>query len=140
MIMNKYHTKKYEKIINDVNAIYSYILSASEIKKLSNDIIRMIKVRSVNNVSKIKETDIVLITYADTLIQKNKKSFNVLNEFLKTFLKNYINIVHILPFYPSSSDDGFAIIDFFKTDNKYGNWNDIKKISKSEKFVAILTP
>ena len=97
--MNKYHTKKYEKIINDVNAIYSYILSASEIKKLSNDIIRMIKVRSVNDVSKIKETDIVLITYADTLIQKNKKSFNVLNEFLKTFLKNYINIVHILPFY-----------------------------------------
>ena len=134
--MNKYHIKKYEKIINDVNAIYSYILSASEIKKLSNDIIRMIKVRSGNNVSKIKETDIVLITYADTLIKKNKKSFNVLNDFLKTFLKNYINIVHILPFYPSSSDDGFAIIDFFKTDNKYGNWNDIKKISKNFRIMS----
>ena len=35
--------KNYEKIFNDVNAIYSYILNESEIKKLSNNILKLIK-------------------------------------------------------------------------------------------------
>ena len=59
-----------------------------------------------------------------------------MNDFLKTFLKNTINIVHILPFYPSSSDGGFAVTDFFKTDSKHGNWNDLKKISKNFQIMA----
>ena len=59
-----------------------------------------------------------------------------MNDFLKTFLKNTINIVHILPFYPSSSDGGFAVTDFFKTDSKHGDWNDLKKISKNFRIMA----
>ena len=35
--------KNYEKIFNDVNAIYSYILNESEIKKLSNKILKKIE-------------------------------------------------------------------------------------------------
>ncbi len=54
----------------------------------------------------------------------------ILNDFLKSFIKNSINIVHILPYYPSSSDGGFAVTDFFKVDSKYGNWSDLKKYLK----------
>ena len=60
----------------------------------------------------------------------------ILNDFLKNFIKNSINIVHILPYYPSSSDGGFAVTDFFKVDSKYGNWSDLKKISKSYKIMS----
>ena len=44
-------------------------------------------------------------------------------------MKDFIDTVHILPFLPSSSDDGFAVTDFFEVDSKYGDWKDIKKIS-----------
>ena len=129
--MTKSSTSKYKKIFNDISSIYSYILTSSEIKKLSNEINKLIHCRSGSKIIEISERDILLITYADTLIEKKKKSFNVLNDFLKTFIKNSINIIHILPFYPSSSDDGFAVIDFFKTDKKHGSWNDLKKISEN---------
>ena len=112
--MIKYANKKFEKIYKDVNAIYSYILTSSEIERLSKNIIKLIKFSKPKKSIKIKETDILLITYADTLTEKKRKSFSVLDDFLRKFLKNSINIVHILPFYPSSSDGGFAVTDFLR--------------------------
>ena len=44
--MIKHANNKFEKIYNDVNAIYSYILTPKEIKKLSDDIIKLIQVQS----------------------------------------------------------------------------------------------
>ena len=41
--MIKYANKKFKKIYMDVNAIYSYILTSSEIEKLSENIIKLIK-------------------------------------------------------------------------------------------------
>ena len=41
-----------------------------------------------------------------------------------------------LPFYPSSSDSGFAVKDHYKIENRLGNWSDIKKISKSNNIMA----
>ena len=134
--MIKHANNKFEKIYNDVNAIYSYILTSSEIEKLSNNIIKMVKVNYYKKNVNINEKDILLITYADTIKSKKKKPLIVLNDFLKNFIKNSINIVHILPYYPSSSDGGFAVTDFFKVDSKYGKWSDIKKISKSYKIMS----
>ena len=83
-----------------------------------------------------RSKDILLITYADTLKCKNKKSLNVLSDFLDIYIKKIINIIHILPFYPSSSDGGFAVTDFFKIDSKHGNWNDLKKLSNNYKIMS----
>ena len=134
--MIKHANKKFEKIYNDVNAIYSYILTSSEIEKLSNNIIKILKVNYNKKNANINEKDILLITYADTIKSKKNKPLIILNDFLKNFIKNSINIVHILPYYPSSSDGGFAVTDFFKVDSKYGNWSDLKKISKSYKIMS----
>ena len=116
---------KYQKIINDVNAIYSYILTENEIRKLSDNIFKLVNKNRSKKKKNINEKDILLITYADTLKCKNKKSLNVLSDFLDIYIKKIINIIHILPFYPSSSDGGFAVTDFFKIDSKHGNWNDL---------------
>ena len=134
--MIKHANKKFEKIYNDVNAIYSYILTSSEIEKISNNIIKLLKVNYNNKNANINEKDILLITYANTIKSKKNKPLTILNEFLNNFIKNSINIVHILPYYPSSSDGGFAVTDFFKVDSKYGNWSDLKKISKSYKIMS----
>ena len=75
------------------------------------------------------EKTCVLITYADSIYEEEKKTLKSLHEFLIDNLKDFIDTVHILPFLPSSSDDGFAVTDFFEVDSKYGDWKDIKKIS-----------
>ncbi|MAH89035.1 MAG: alpha-amylase [Pelagibacterales bacterium] len=84
----------------------------------------------------MNEKDILLITYADTLKLKNKKPLKVLNDFLEVYIKKIINIIHILPFYPSSSDGGFAITDFFKIDNRHGSWNDLQELSNKYKIMS----
>ena len=70
--MIKHANKNFEKIYNDVNAIYSYILTSSEIERLSDNIIKLIKLSVPKKNIKIKETDILLITYADTLTEKKE--------------------------------------------------------------------
>ena len=44
--------------------------------------------------------------------------------------------LHILPFFPSSSDDGFAVKDYYNVDNEFGDWKDIINISKSFRVMA----
>ena len=70
---------------------------------------------------------IILITYPDSF----GKNLKELNHILNTYFKDYINGVHILPFYPSSGDRGFAPITYLKVDEKFGSWQDIDKIKKN---------
>ena len=55
---------------------------------------------------------------------------------LYTALTKNFNTVHFLPFYPSSSDSGFAVKDHYKIDKKYGNWGDINSFSKNNLIMA----
>ena len=80
--MNKGANKKSKKIFDDVDAIYSYILTADEIKKISNDIVNLLKVKKQQSTININEKDILLITYADTIKSKKNKPLTILNEFL----------------------------------------------------------
>lgn len=73
-----------------------------------------------------------LITYADSL-GKNLKD---LKKVLDKHFKGYINGVHILPFYPSSGDRGFAPLTHKEVDKKFGTWNDIRNISKDYELMA----
>lgn len=66
-----------------------------------------------------------LITYGDCL-GNNLKDLHFV---LTNFLKDYIGGVHILPFYPSSADRGFAPLTHLEVDSKFGSWDDVKKIS-----------
>ncbi len=77
------------------------------------------------------QKDVVLITYGDFIQDKRKPSLRILNEFAEKNLKEIINIIHILPFYPHSSDRGFSVIDYKKVDPRLGNWQDIKKMNKN---------
>jgi glycosidase len=75
------------------------------------------------------ETDIVLITYGDSIKSASQKPLANLNSFLRNNLSD-ISCVHILPFFPYSSDDGFSVIDYETVDPALGAWNDIKNINE----------
>lgn len=76
------------------------------------------------------EEDVVLITYAASFTARGEKPLETLNRFLKHHMLHRISCVHILPFFPSTSDDGFAVSDFMQVDPGLGNWDHVTAIGK----------
>ncbi len=75
--------------------------------------------------------DVVLITYGDSIKKDGEPPLKTLNAFMEKYLGADFNYVHILPFFPYSSDDGFSVIDYYKVNPKLGEWNHIEDIGKS---------
>ncbi|MBU3198376.1 sucrose phosphorylase [Clostridium estertheticum] len=74
----------------------------------------------------VMENKIMLITYANSL----GKNLSELDGIKKKYFKDSIGGVHILPFFPSSSDRGFAPITYDEVDEEFGTWDDINTLSK----------
>ncbi len=84
------------------------------------------------------EQDSVVITYGDTFRDGKRPPLDVLREFLGEYLEGTITGVHILPFYPFSSDDGFAVIDYTKVNSMLGDWEQIETIANDFRLMADL--
>lgn len=84
------------------------------------------------------EKDIILITYGDSIISDSQPPLKTLKTFLDETIENTINSVHILPFFPYSSDDGFAVIDYSSVNESLGSWQDIKAISSRYNLMSDL--
>lgn len=122
---------------NRLNTIYGDSIKESQINKF----IDYIKIHIVKPTSALKywdETDIALITYGDSIINKNEIPLKTLHRFSNNTLRGIINIIHILPFFPFSSDDGFSVIDFESVNTELGTWNDIEEVSSEFKLMADL--
>ncbi len=74
------------------------------------------------------EKDVVLITYGDLLTSGDRAPLGALRDFVRVFMRGAINTVHILPFFPYSSDRGFSVIDFEQVDPRLGRWEDIEEL------------
>ncbi|WP_373002341.1 sugar phosphorylase [Marinobacter sp.] len=84
------------------------------------------------------ESDVVLITYADTVQRAEEKPLQTLHRFLGDCLSDSVSSVHILPFFPYSSDDGFSVMDYLAVNESHGNWEDIEAIARDYKLMADL--
>jgi len=73
------------------------------------------------------ERDVVLIAYGDHLSEPGVYPLQSLLGFLNTYLKGAINTVHILPFFPYSSDDGFSVIDYYQVRPELGTWDTLSQ-------------
>lgn len=80
---------------------------------------------------RVTEADSILITYGDQVQEPGKPTLQSLAEVLDRYLKGIISSVHILPFYPYSSDDGFSVIDYTAVDPALGDWPDIVRLGKN---------
>lgn len=84
------------------------------------------------------EKDMILITYGDSIIEADKKPLKTLASFMDNYLDDKINSVHILPFFPYSSDDGFSVIDYSSVNESLGDWQDIEDIADKYKLMSDL--
>ena len=84
------------------------------------------------------EDDIMLIAYGNSINSPGQEPLKTLGNFVSKHYKDLFTIIHILPFFPFSSDDGFAVMDYYEVDKKLGDWKDIKKISIDFKLMSDL--
>lgn len=81
--------------------------------------------------SGLSQKDSFLITYPDQLREPGSAPLSSLAQFCSQHLQNIVSCVHILPFFPSSSDDGFSVIDYFQVDPEDGGWQDISSLQQN---------
>lgn len=84
-----------------------------------------------NRKSTWDEQDVILITYADQFQKNDQNALPILTRFYNRWLSSYFSHVHLLPFYPWSSDDGFSVMDYHRVAPKTGEWGDVAKLKKS---------
>jgi glucosylglycerate phosphorylase len=86
---------------------------------------------------RFSEQDMMLITYGDAVRAHGKTGLAALGEFLEYYRRGApaFSILHVLPFFPSSSDRGFAVIDFHTVSPNIGNWEDIRNLGLTYRLV-----
>ena len=81
------------------------------------------------------QKDVVLITYGDTMSKDGEAPLTTLHRFANSYLKEVFSTIHILPFYPFSSDDGFSVKDFFSVNSQMGSWRDVRRLGGDFKLM-----
>ena len=76
----------------------------------------------------LTERDSILITYGDQVQTPGQNPLQTLSAFCKETLADLVSGIHILPFYPWTSDDGFSVVDYRKVDPDLGDWEDISSM------------
>lgn len=79
----------------------------------------------------LSERDSVLITYADQLSELHTSPLQTLTRFCEQYLSGLVSSVHLLPFFPYSSDDGFSVIDYRVIDPAFGSWEDVSALGRN---------
>ncbi|MBN1565954.1 MAG: sugar phosphorylase [Anaerolineae bacterium] len=79
----------------------------------------------------VSEQDVMLITYGDTLLASDaapEAPLQTLHRFLRAYLGDVLSAVHILPFFPYTSDYGFSIVDYKAVNPDLGSWADVRAL------------
>jgi sucrose phosphorylase len=72
-----------------------------------------------------------LIAYPDHLVDGGTSPLAILAEFLDTRLRPHITGIHVLPCFPSSSDEGFSVMDYTAIDSRHGTWKDVERLGSA---------
>jgi glucosylglycerate phosphorylase len=106
----------------------------SRLQEFKNDSIQRMG-QSGSNPSELTEKDAILITYGDQISQTGKSPLQTLANFLNSRIGDAVSGIHVLPFFPYSSDDGFSVIDYRQVDPKLGNWEDLARLSQNYRLM-----
>lgn len=80
--------------------------------------------------AELTERDAMLITYGDQVRHAPEAPLRTLAAFSDRHLSGLVSCIHLLPFYPYSSDDGFSVIDYRQVNAELGDWQAVKSLSR----------
>ncbi|GGI82321.1 sugar phosphorylase [Shewanella gelidii] len=131
----------HQKLVSQLTLIYQDIELPMAVPSLANELIAAMGLNSNTSIpvpyrNLWTEEDLVLITYGDSITHAQEAPLKTLHRFLSEHLQETVSSVHILPFFPYSSDDGFSVIDYSSVNESLGSWQDIRAIAKNYRLMA----
>lgn len=125
-----------------LDLIYQHI-SGVDVELLTDELVALMRLDNVSvepvpHQNHWDEQDVLMISYGDALHDHSESALHTLCRFLHEPCEGLISGVHILPFFPYSSDDGFSVCDFSKVRESAGNWEDIQRISSEFRLMSDL--
>jgi sucrose phosphorylase len=133
----------HDKVLYHLETIYKDEEPNQPLTELADEIIHIMRLDSDYQTptpyqNNWDENDVVLITYGNSIQQAGEAPLKTLHRFLGKQVNGSINSVHILPFFPFCSDDGFAVKDYYAVNEALGDWEDIEKLSQDYRIMADL--
>ncbi|EKP4477043.1 sugar phosphorylase [Cronobacter dublinensis] len=122
-------------IRNLITQIYGDAFKSSHFKALEKGISQTRSEITTPRKKGWDETDVVLITYADQFSAPGEKRLATFQRFFEAWLKPLFSHIHLLPFYPWSSDDGFSVVDYHRVDPQCGDWRDIARLNRDARLM-----
>ncbi|WP_166372965.1 sugar phosphorylase [Psychromonas sp. SA13A] len=131
------------KLVQQLNIIYKEVELNISCEELSEQLIKLMRLDEACSTpvaykSHWSQQDVVMITYGDSLLKPDEKPLVTLKHFMDNYLGDTVNSVHILPFFPYSSDDGFSVIDYSSVNESLGGWDEIQAIAKDRRLMSDL--
>ncbi|WP_163834393.1 sugar phosphorylase [Spartinivicinus ruber] len=127
-----------QRVKTRLNRIYGECQANTLLTKLCQLVERYRQSTESVTLKRWDETDAILITYGDSLLSEESTPLQTLSGFLNKYCQKAFSTVHILPFFPYSSDDGFAVIDYRQVNFELGCWHDIIEINQNFDLVVDL--
>ncbi len=132
-----------QKVTHHLHFIYDGIPLEQPAETLAQELLDLMRLQNVTeepvpHQNHWDQRDVAVITYGDTIKQEGQKPLHALKQFLDTYVDGVINCVHILPFFPYSSDDGFAVINYSAVNEALGEWQDIQEIGERYRLMSDL--
>jgi sucrose phosphorylase len=141
-VLNDASAQLASQIENHLHNIYCSF-EAEEVTQLVSDLISIMRLGSVEQLptpykNHWSQQDIIMITYGDSLYRSDERAVSTLHHFLNEQCDGVISGVHVLPFFPYSSDDGFAVSDYYQVRESVGEWQDIQRLSSEYRLMSDL--
>ncbi len=132
-----------QKVLHHLNVIYGDLETGESLTELADELMKIMGHEddfqgSWTHQNLWDQSEVILISYGDSLFDKDQKPLETLEHFLDTYLSGVVNSVHILPFFPYCSDDGFAVRDFYQVNDTLGSWQNINRIANKYRLMADL--
>ena len=131
------------KVKHHLEVIYSSLEQQPDYDELTQELIKIMRFEEHYQAAQSHhnpwdESDVFAITYGNTFLRNDEVPLKTLHSFLDHYFKDIVNSVHVLPFFPYCSDDGFAVMDFYKVNEEVGEWSDIQALASDYRLMADL--
>jgi len=124
-----------ETITDLIDKIYAGTFPQATLTRLLSEIATARDAIKLPRKAHWDEQDVVLITYADQFRETGKPTLTTFSRFYQQHLQSLFPLVHLLPFFPWSSDDGFSVIDYHQVDPLCGDWQEVARLHQETRLM-----
>ena len=119
-----------------ISAIYPHQDEAMFLKEAISERIKGYKNKNIRpRKGQWDQDDVFLITYGDQFYEDGETKLTTYNKMYQQFFSDTFPIVHFLPFFPYSSDDGFSVIDYEQVNPEIGDWADVQVMNRNARLM-----